>query len=221
MIVSDPLAAKIVKSLDAPGRNVTGVRYLLPLETQLRAARAYLDFKRVGIVLNRAEANSVIIRDQLKALAGTFGYTLVEREVPRDAAGKPDAAALPRLVAELAEEQVDLIYQIPDSFLYVNSDALTGAAVARGLPVFAAAEAPVLKSNALFGVTIKYQDVGRHTAYLAEKILVEGKRPRDLPVVLPRHFSYLINMRVASKLNRYPPLKLLDVAELTPASPMP
>jgi putative ABC transport system substrate-binding protein len=215
MVVSQPRSAKIVKSLESPGRNATGVSYLLPPETQIKAARAYLDFKRVGFVLNKAEANSIITRDQIKELSGKYGFTLIEREVPRDAAGKPDAASLPQLVAELAAEKVDLIYQPPDTFLNVNSDALTGAAVEHRIPVFAAAEAPVVKSNALFGVTIKYQDIGRYTAYLAEKILLEGKRPKDIPVELPRHFSYLVNMRVAAQLERYPPLKLLDVAELT------
>lgn len=215
MVVSQPKLAKIVKSLESPGRNATGVSYLLPPETQIKAARAYLDFKRVGFVLNLAEANSVITRDQIKELSGKYGYTLIEREVPRDAAGKPDAASLPQLVAQLAAEKVDLIYQPPDSFLNVNSDALTGAAVEHRIPVFAAAEAPVVKSNALFGVTIKYHDIGRYTAYLAEKILLEGKHPKDIPIELPRHFSYLVNMRVAAQLERYPPLKLLDVAELT------
>ena len=220
MIVSQPVSSGIVKSLASPGRNVSGVLYLLPPETQIRAARAYLDFKRVGFIVNGAEANSLITRDEIKALSGRFGFTLIEREVPRDAAGKPDASALPQLVAELAAETVDLIYQPPDTFLNVNRDLLTGAALRHRIPVFAAAEAPVVNSSALFGVAIRYQDVGRYTAHLAEKILVEGKRPQNIAIELPRHFSYLVNMWVAAKLDRYPPLKLLDVAELTgtPAS---
>ena len=220
MIVSQPVASGIVKSLASPGRNVSGVLYLLAPETQIRAARAYLDFKRVGFIVNGAEANSLITRDEIKALSGRFAFTLIEREVHRDAAGKPDASALPQLVAELAAEKVDLIYQPPDTFLNVNRDVLTGAALRHRIPVFAAAEAPVVNSSALFGVAIRYQDVGRYTARLAESILVEGKRPQNIAIELPRHFSYLVNMRVAAQLERYPPLKLLDVAELTgsPAS---
>jgi putative ABC transport system substrate-binding protein len=220
MVVSQPVSAGIVKSLAAPGRNVSGVLYLLAPETQIRAARAYLDFKRVGFIVNGAEENSLITRDQIRALSGRFGFALIERELPRDAAGKPDAASLPRLVAELAAQKVDLIYQPPDTFLNVNRDVLTSAALSHRIPVFAAAEAPVVNSSALFGVAIRYQDVGRYTAHLAERILVGGERPQNIAIELPRHFSYLVNMRVAAELERYPPLKLLDVAELTgtPAS---
>lgn len=219
MVVSQPLATKIVSDYTAPGRDVTGVRYLLPLETQLRAARAYYDFRRVGLIYNPWEANSLIARDELNALAGRFGYALIERAVLPNRAGKPDPASIPAQVAELAKAGADIIYQPPDSFLNVHSDALTAAALEHRVPVFAAAEAPVLKSQALFGVAIRYTDLGRHTAHLAKKILVDGRAARDLPVELPRHFSYLINMDVAAKLDRYPPLKLLDVAELTAAGP--
>ena len=221
MIVSQPVSSGIVKNLGSPGRNVSGVLYLLAPETQIRAARAYLDFKRIGFIVNGAEANSLITRDEIKALSGRFGFTLIEREIPRDAAGKPDASALPHLVDELAAEKVDLIYQPPDTFLNVNRDLLTESALRHRIPVFAAAEAPVVNSSALFGVAIRYQDVGRYTAHLAEKILVEGKRPKDIAIELPRHFSYLVNMRVAAQLERYPPLKLLDVAELTGLSASP
>jgi len=217
MVVSQPQAAKIVRTLAAPGRDVTGVGYLLPMETQLRAARAYLGFRRLGILYNPGEANSLIARDELAGLAGRFGFTLIERAIPRDEKGRPDPDSIGSLVGELAREGADLLYQPPDSFLHVHSDTLTAAALGKSIPVFAAAEAPVLKSQALFGVAIRYADIGRHTAYLAKKILAEGRKARELPVELPRQFSYLINMRVAAKLDLFPPLKLLDVAELTPA----
>lgn len=214
MIVSHPKAVGIVDNLARPGRNVSGSLYLLPAETQLRAARSYLGFKRLGLIVNRAEANSLASRDELRALAPRFNYSLIERELPLDENGKPDAGALPGLVAELAQQGAELLYMTPDSFLNSQRDRLTGAALAQRLPVFAAAEAPVVKASALLGVVNKYEDVGRFTAHQAEKILFEGKRAGDLPVQLPRRFSFLINLDVARELGRYPPLQLLDVAEL-------
>lgn len=222
MIVSHPAKVGLVRQLDHPGRNLSGTLYLLPAETQLRAARSYLPFKRLGFISNPIEANSQASRDELRTLAPRFGYTLVEREIPLAADGKPDAAALPALVASLARDRVDLLYMPPDSFLNSQRDSITGSALQQRLPVFAAAEAPVVKSQALFGVVNKYGDVGRFTAYRAAQILYEGKRPADLPIELPRRFSLLINMQAARTLQRYPPLKLLDAAELiNPAPPQP
>ena len=109
---------------------------------------------------------------------------------------------------------MDLIYQGPDSFLNVRREQLTDGALALGIPVFAAAEAPVQKARALLGVVNKYEDVGRFTAAQALRILRDQTPPAQIPVELPRNFSYLINLPVALQLGRYPPLKLLDVAEI-------
>ncbi len=214
MIVSDPVALGVVERLDKPRRNATGTLYLLPLETQLKAARSYLDFKRVGFIVNESEANSLSVRDELRTLAPRHGFTLVERSLPLSAGGAPDATALPRIIDGFRQDKVDLIYQGPDSFLNSRRDELTDAALLAGIPVFAAAEAPVQQARALFGVVNKYEDVGRFTAAQALRILRDKTPPARIPVELPRNFSYLINLPVALQLGRYPPLKLLDVAEI-------
>ena len=214
MIVSDPVALGVVESLAKPRRNLTGTLYLLPMETQIKAARGYLDFKRVGFILNETEANSLSARDDLRALAPTHGFTLVERRLPISAAGTPDSTALPAILEAFRQDGVDLIYQGPDSFLNSRREQLTDGALALGIPVFAAAEAPVQSARALLGVVNKYEDVGRFTASQALRILRDNTPPAQIPIELPRNFSYLINLPVALQLGRYPPLKLLDVAEI-------
>ncbi len=69
-------------------------------------------------------------------------------------------------------------------------------------------------ARALLGVVNKYEDVGRFTAAQALRILRDKTPPDRIAVELPRNFSYLINLPVALQLGRYPPLKLLDVAEI-------
>ncbi len=214
MIVSNPVASKIVPNLTSSGRQVTGTLYLLPEETQLKAARLYMDFKKVGFLLNTTESNSATTLKSLQALGPKMGFTLVERQIPLKADGKPDAGALPRLVAELAAEGVDLIYYPPDTFLNTQRDVSTTAALENHLPVFAAAENPVARSKALFGVVNRYGDVGRFTAYQASRILFQNVKPSDIPIELPRRFSYLINLPTAKELGIFPPLSLLDVAEI-------
>ena len=214
MIVSDPVAAKILEAEGKPRPNVTGTLYLLPLETQFKAARSYLPFRRLGYIVNSTESNSVTTRDQLRQLAPRLGFELVERKLPLLVAGAPDAAAIPGLLDQFRAENVDLLYLSPDSFLVSRREALTDGALARQIPVFAAAEVSLKSSRALFGVVNKYEDVGRFTAAQALRVLRDKARPESIAVELPRNFSYLINLPVALQLGRYPPLKLLDVAEI-------
>lgn len=224
MIVTNPVEAGIVPRLESSGRNVTGTLYLLDEETQLRAARRYIDFRHLGILVNPDEQNSLTTRDRLRKLAPVLGYTLIERVLPIDSAGKPRPEELEPQVASLAQAGADLLYQSPDTFLNSHRDRLSGAAISHRLPVFSAAEAPVVKSGALMGVVNRYSEVGRLTARQAARILFENAAPAVMPIQLPRRFSFIINIDSARRLQRYPPLRLLDFAEIvgdtrTPANP--
>ncbi|CAN5350659.1 ABC transporter substrate-binding protein [soil metagenome] len=216
MIASNPVGSKIVPDLKSSGRNVSGTLYLVPLETQLRAARLYTSFRRVGFLHNPSENNSNVTRDELKALSGKFQFKLVERAIPLDGSGKPGKDHLPRLVSELADEQVDLLYLSPDSFLILNRDAITEAAVQRKLPVLAAAEAAVRESSALMGVVNRYYTAGQLTASKAERILVERALPKNIPIEAPPGFTFLVNMRVAQSLQRFPPIRVIKIAAIVP-----
>lgn len=212
MIVSQPVEAKLVPSMDSSGRNITGTNYLVPESVQLEAARTYLEFDRVGIIYTPTENNSVINMNRVVEEGQKMGVEVVSRAVALNAEGKPDAESIPGLVRELAAAQVDLIYQGADTFLNINRQTLTGEAVSHGLPVFAAGEAPVRDGKALMGVVNQYYVVGQLTALKAEQVL-KGTPPADIPIEAPRRFSFLVNLPVAKTLGIYPPMKLIRFAE--------
>ena len=67
--VTDPVAAKLVKSWEPSGSNVTGVSDLLALDKQMELVKQVVpNAKRVGMVYNPGEANSVVVVKQLKEL---------------------------------------------------------------------------------------------------------------------------------------------------------
>ena len=214
MIVSQPLAVNLVPNLKSSGRNITGTLYLVPEETQLNVARAYRPFKKLAVIYNSAEKNSVTSVSRLRKLADEQGWTLIERPVPKGTDGKPDAGALPALVAEVAHEKPEWLYQGPDSFLNINRDVFTSEALKNGIPVFAAGENPVRTSSALLGVVNRYYNIGQFTAFRAQQALTEGKRPIDMPIATSSRFSIIINLKSAKALGLYPPMLLLKVSEV-------
>jgi len=214
MIVSQPVESRIVPSLASSGRNLTGTAYLVPEETQIRAARSYFDFDKIGIIYNAQESNARLSVAALRALAPVLNYTLIERPLPLDRNGNPQADSIEALVAEIAVAGAQLLYQPPDSFLNVNRDRLTQAALAQGIPTLAAGENPVRTSYALMGIINRYYLVGQLTAYKAKQILVDGLDPKDIPIEAPKRFSFMINLPVALQLKRYPPMNLLKFAEI-------
>jgi putative ABC transport system substrate-binding protein len=214
MIASTPVGSGLVRSLAAPGRNVSGTLYIVPVDTQLNVAKLYMPYKRIGFLYNSTENNSKVVLEDLEAAQVKFNFELVSRTVPLNAAGKPDPATLAKLVDELADQKVDFLYFAPDTFLLLNRNMITKAAVARDLPVLATSEAVVLESDALFGVVNRYYTVGQLTAFKAEQVLVNKIAPRDIPVVAPPGFSLIVNMRIAKELEKYPPIRVLKIAEI-------
>lgn len=212
-IVSQPVGAKVVPNLVSSGRNITGTSYLVPVETQLSLIQSYRAFSRLGMVYNPLEKNSLVAIEELTTQGRAMGFELTA--VPVDVIdGKPSPASIPAKVAEVKEAGVDFLYIPPDTFLNVNRDLLTEAALERKLPTFAAAENPVLTSKAMFGGVYRYYTVGQLTAYKAEQILVHGKKPADIPIDAPKRLSIIINMPVVRALGFYPPMNLLGVAEV-------
>lgn len=212
MIVSQPVEAKVVPSFASSRRNITGTSYLVPEKQQLEAALSYMRFRRIGVLFNPAEANSVINLELLRGEARPLGIEVIERPIPQGADGKPDAAAIVPLMKELATAGVDLVYQGADSFLNINGRALTEAAVENNLPVFAAGASSVYAGSALMAVANEYYVVGQLTALKAVAVL-RGADPAAIPIEAPARFAFLVNLPIVHRLGLYPPLKLIRFAQ--------
>ena len=106
-----------------------------------------------------------------------------------------------------------LLYMGPDSFLTRHAEAYTSAAIAAGLPTFASTQAPLKNSRAMFGLVTDYHTLGKLTALQAERILVERRRPEDLPVARLARYKLWINMDVMRELSLYPPMDMIAIAD--------
>ncbi len=94
MIASTPVGSGLVRSLAAPGRNVSGTLYIVPVDTQLNVAKSYMPFKRIGFLYNNTENNSKVVLEDLEAAQSKFNFELVSRTIPLKSDGKPDPGAL-------------------------------------------------------------------------------------------------------------------------------
>ena len=214
-VVADPVGAGVVRALDDTGRtNLTGTFNRVPESVNIETIRLYRpDFRRLGLIYNSNEQNSVLKHDEMRALGEEMGFALTAIALPLHEDGKPRVEDIGPAMAELKAAGVDFIYLGSSSFLDANRDAFTGAAVDNGLPVLSPYERLVRNSQALISVAARYEDVGRLAGMQAEKILVGGATPGDLPVARMTDFAFVINMSVAGKLNLFPPIELLQVAE--------
>jgi len=213
-MVAYPVESGIVPSFEDTGRNVTGATHTVPLLAQIRAMRAYRPVSSIGVIFNPLEVNSVINVQQLTETAEAEGIEVIALPVLLDAAGRPDPASLPLLVARLAARQPQFLFIGPDSFIGQHREAVIGAALAAGLPAFTGTELEIAEGSAMLGLVTSYYNLGRYMGSLVEQVLFEGVAPRDVPVRTLSRFTFMVRLPVAQRLGLYPPLEVLDFAQI-------
>lgn len=214
VMVTYPTGSRIVASFETPRSNVTGVMPSVPLESQIKAMQAYRPVRRLAVIYNALESNSIINIQELKKLTTRMDFELIERRVPLDKDGRPDASAIPRLVSELAIREPQFLYLGPDNFVGQHRDLIAEEAMRYGLPAFTATELELFNGKALLGLVARYKSLGQLAGYLIERILIQKVVPGDIPIQRLTRFTYGVRMSIARKVGIYPPISVLDYAEI-------
>lgn len=204
-IVSNPVKAGVVASMESSGNNVTGASHLVPFESQFKALSRVKKISKLGIIYNPEEANSIIARDEMKRLGQENNtYTLVEAPVS-------DEADIESSIQSLIGK-VDYIYLPSDSFIISNGAKVMEIINGYRIPTFSAAEG-LVKNGALVGLVSRYSKVGELAAQKAIKVL-EGDDPMDVPVSTLVKFSFLVNARTMRAIGTVVPVTVLRGAEI-------
>lgn len=215
LVVADPFGTRIAESLDGSGRtNVTGTFNRVPESVNVEVILAYdPTFDKLGLLFNSNERNSVLKKEELEALSESMDFELVALELDPGNEGTPDPATIPLRMAELRELGVRWMYLGSSSFLRVNGALYTAAAVENGIAVVSPYENLVREDDALLSIAADLFDVGKLAARQALRILRDGAVPGELPLAVATDFAYVVNMDVARRLDRFPPLDFMQVAE--------
>lgn len=218
-LVAAPVQSRIVPSLSGHGRNLTGAVHVVPTDVQMRAMQSYRSFTKVGVLYTASEQNSKAIVAEMRTSGQRTGVQVIERTFAQDANGRPTADGVEELIAGIRQEGAQWLYLLPDTFLGSVYSRVTPAALAQKMPTFGAAELAVRSGGALVGLVSRYQSIGQLAAAKAVDILVRGKPASSLPVETLKRFSLIVNMTVARSLGVYPPIEMLNYAEvITPAA---
>jgi putative ABC transport system substrate-binding protein len=217
MYVGNPVESKIARDSTQSGRpNVAGANTSVPIEAQINLLTRYRKVERVAMLYNADDPAAVSQAASAQRAMQARGIAVHEVRVPTlPGSRRPDPAAIEPAIATLAADRPDFLYYVGSAFTLANVGTITSAAIARGIPAFSALEPAYRKGEMLLGLISPLAGVGQIAAYQAGQILFHGKSPGTLPSpTLTRH-SVLINMRAARALKAYPPMKLLQFAEIT------
>ncbi|EKO3436078.1 ABC transporter substrate-binding protein, partial [Vibrio fluvialis] len=201
--VTDPVGAKLVKKMEQPGKNVTGLSDLSPVEQHVELIKELMpNVKSIGVVYNPGEANAVSLMELLKVAAKKNGVQLVEATALKSA----DVQSATQAIAAKS----DIIYALIDNTVASAIEGMIVAANQAKTPVFGAATSYV-ERGAVASLGFDYYQIGVQTADYVAAIL-EGADPGTLDVKVAKGSDLVINKTAADKLGMTIPQSVLDRA---------
>lgn len=201
--VTDPVAAGLVASSEAPGANVTGVSDLTPVADHIALIKELVpEVKSVGFVYNPGEANSVALLDMFKAAADEQGVAIVEAMANRTADVQNAARSL--------VGKVEAMYVPTDNTVVSAFEAIVGVADENDLPLISG-DTDSVSRGALAAVGFDYYQVGLQTAEVVLRVL-KGENAGEIPVTFASGSDLVVNKKAAEAQGVELPEALLERA---------
>lgn len=172
--VTDYKTAGVVDSNEKPGRNVTGVSDLAPVDQQIQLLMKLVpDTKKVGIVYCSAEPNSA------------YQAKLAEAELDKEGVAWAEFTAADsnevQSVVTKAVGECDALYIPTDNTIANNTEIVKNVAVPAGVPVVTGEEG-MCSGCGLATLSISYYDLGVKAAEMAYEILTNGADPAQMAI---------------------------------------
>lgn len=188
--VTDPVQAQLTPGWDASGTNVTGVSDLLELDKQIELIKEIIpDAKKVGMVYNPGEANSVAVVEAFKKLLPEHGLQLVEAAAPRTVDVRNAALSL--------AGKVDVIYTNTDNNVVSAYESLAKVGNDTKTPLIAS-DTDSVKRGAIAAMGVDYRQLGQQTGRIVVRIL-NGEQPGDIAPQTSDNLQLYINTTAAEK----------------------
>lgn len=193
-IVAAPVEAGLVTSMQSPGGNITGVTNAIPLSLQFGTATNVIAFKRLGLIFNPREKNSMAIRRNLNEISQRYGFLIVDIKSP------PARNALENNLAKLKDGSivVDAVYLPPDSFVVSNAE-LIGKELKSAKIKSIGSIKKYITNGALMGVVPDYTMLGREAANIVDRHR-KGEQLKNIAVQSPREAVLIINRSTSQAL---------------------
>lgn len=203
--VTDFVSARLVKSNEAPGGNVTGVSDLTPVDVQLELGKKLVPgAKRVGLMYCSSEVNSEIQAAMVKAYCRDHQLEVVERTV--------NSVNDIQQVAESLVGACDFIYVPTDNVIASSVPTLVKVTDAAKIPVIAGAGS-MAKDGALAAISVDYYTLGKQTGRLAADILDGKVTAEKAPVEHQTEYTMIINEKSRENLGIQISEELMKSAE--------
>jgi putative tryptophan/tyrosine transport system substrate-binding protein len=190
--VTDPVDARIVSNLKNHKERITGVSDFVPPTREFMTFKKILPgLKRLGIIYNPGEPNSVSLVKEMQKEASVQGIQL-------QIASANNSAAVVDATSSLIDK-VDAIFINNDNTALSAFDAIVKVATNNHIPVFVS-DTDMIERGALAAFGPNQYQIGREVGKIIIKVL-NGENPESIHVQFPKEVELYLNLKVAKGLN--------------------
>jgi putative ABC transport system substrate-binding protein len=210
--VADPVGDGFVASFTQPGGNITGIcNNFIEISAKVLQllTEAVPEATRVAWLWNPAHGRIVqLALEEMQAAANTLGVKLQSVEVREAKDFEPAFAAMVR-------ERAQALAVLGEQLTFANMPRIVELALKNKLPMMVHGPSDLsVEEGALMSYAPLYGPQFRRAAHLVDKIL-KGAKPADLPVELPTHYEFVINLKTAKALGiTIPPPLLMQASKV-------
>ncbi|MCM3660410.1 ABC transporter substrate-binding protein [Georgenia satyanarayanai] len=188
--VTEPEAAGLVDSWEAPGANLTGTSDLNPVAEQLGLlAEIAPDAQTVGIVYSSGEVNSEVQVELAQEAAAELGLEVKTAAITNSGEVQQAADSL----------DVDAFYVPTDNTVIQSFEALLQVAESKSIPLVSA-DGDTVERGAIATYGIDYEQLGYQTGEMAVRILTEGADPAEMPIETLTEWPLVVNPAAAERM---------------------
>jgi len=204
--ITNPVEAGLVKDLQRPGGNITGVSDMLPLDKHMgMVLRFYPQLKRLGVIYNAGEANSKSTVMGIRAIGRQNGFDVIEATVSKSS---DVFQATKSLVG-----QVDAVFVPTDNTVVSALESAIKVCTQAKLALFCA-DVDSVKRGAVAAMGFDYYKHGRQTGAMAARIF-NGAVPGDMPVESQKELELHLNLSSAKAMGVIVPPEIIASADKT------
>lgn len=189
--VTDPVSAKLVKSMDNVGGNVTGTSDMSPINKQVELLKKVLpNTKKVGIMYTTSERNSEVQVEEAKKYFKEAGIETVIKGISSTNDIQDTAKSL--------MSQTEVIFIPTDNTIVSAINTLVDLSKETEVPVVGS-DAGSVEKGVLFTYGTNYEALGRQTGKLAGRVL-RGEKVKDVDAEYPKTLNVVVNHDMAKEL---------------------
>lgn len=179
------------------GKNVTGISSKVPLTSLIRNFKSIDNFKKLGIVFNSFEKDTVVQARDVQQLERTLGFQSVKFDFKRE----EDTGKISNVDALFLTTSCAALHCVDNILALAHRDKIPTASTIGGEE----------GKGIILTIAANPLEQGREAAMLTAK-LIRGAKPSSLPMESPKKVDMILNLKEATYMGLKVPFDLLTSA---------